>query len=108
MEGSGGAERGEKRVVVVVVRRRVCCVRWLVKEVWVVIRLVVRVVSSSTSCLFLRIHWAGGKGGKGFTVTSHSPCHFGYLDLVGSPRPARSHCRRRSRLLLSRDERGVR
>lgn len=42
MEGSGGAERGEKSVVVVVVRRRVFCVRWVVREVWVVIRLVVR------------------------------------------------------------------
>jgi len=63
----GGGERGERRGVVVVRRRRVCCVRWVVREVWAVIRLLGGVVSLPMPFLFLRVlgGWEG-EGGGGF------------------------------------------
>lgn len=61
--GSGGGERGERRVVVVDVRRRVCWVREVVRVVWVVIRLVGEVVSLLVFFLVLRgVGFVEGKG----------------------------------------------
>lgn len=55
--GRGGVERGERSVVVVVSRRRVCWVRWVVREVWAVIRLLGSALSLSTWFCFSKRGW---------------------------------------------------